>query len=156
MARYLCTERHHPQPGQVPLRQGFAGFTLTPTEVRPADKFMAAIRDSFAMTAAMLPFRELLKPSTPFEWTDKLSDTLTALKDHICSSIRTGVEIFDKGRPTCLATDWSRSGIGFWLTQKHCKCQSSDPFCCREGWRVYTSGVPIHPRGRITIRTSGG
>ena len=88
----------------------------------------------------MLPFRELLKPSTPFEWTDKLSDALTASKDHICSSIRTGVEIFDKGRPTCLATDWSRSGIGFWLMQKHCKCQSSDPFCCREGWRVTLVG----------------
>ena len=143
-------------------RVEFAGFTVTPTEVRPADKFTAAIRDfptptsitdvrawfglvnqvsySFAMTAAMLPFRELLKPSTPFEWTDKLSDAITASKDHICSSIRTGVEIFDKGRPTCLATDWSKSGIGFWLTQKHCKCQSSDPFCCREGWRVTLVG----------------
>ena len=143
-------------------RVEFAGFTVTPTEVRPADKFTAAIRDfptptsltdvrawfglvnqvsySFAMTAAMLPFRELLKPSTPFKWTDKLSDALTASKDNICSSIRTGVEIFDKGRPTCLATDWSKDGIGFWLTQKHGKCQSSDPFCCREGWRVTLVG----------------
>ena len=82
-------------------RVEFTGFTVTPTEVRPADKFTAAIRDfptppsitdvrarfglvnqvsySFAMTAAMLPFRELLKPSTPFEWTDKLSDALTTL-----------------------------------------------------------------------------
>ena len=37
------------------------------------------------MTAAMLPFRELLKPSTPFEWTDKLSDAFTASKDDIKS-----------------------------------------------------------------------
>ena len=156
----------------------FAGFTVTPTEVRPADKFMAAIRDfptpanttdvrawfglvnqvsySFAMTAAMLPFRELLKPSTPFEWTDKLSDALTASKDHICSSIRTGVEIFDKGRPTCLATDWSRSGIGFWLTQKTLQVPVVRPILLPGGMASDTSGVLIHPRGRITIRTSGG
>jgi len=100
-------------------RVDFAGFTVTPNEVRPADKFMVVIRDypnptsltnvrawfglvnqvsyTFAMTSAMLPFRELLKQSTPFKWTDKLSDALTASKNHICSSILTGVEIFDKG-----------------------------------------------------------
>ena len=110
------------------------------TDVRAWFGLVNQVSYSFAMTAAMLPFRELLKPSTPFEWTDELSDALTASKDYICSSIRTGVEIFDKGRPTCLATDWSRSGIGFWLMQKHCKCQSSDRFCCREGWRVTLVG----------------
>ena len=140
----------------------FAGFTVTLNEVRPADKFTAAIKGfptpsnitdvrawfglvnqvsySFAMTAAMLPFRELLKPTTPFEWSDKLSDALLTSKNHICASIAKGVEIFDKGRPTCLATDWSKHGIGFWLTQKHCRCLSPDPFCCRDGWRVTLVG----------------
>jgi len=67
----------------------FAGFTVTPTEVHPANKFTAAIKEfltptsitdirawfdlvnqisyTFAMTATMLPFRDLLKPSTPFQ-----------------------------------------------------------------------------------------
>ena len=140
----------------------FAGFTVTPTEVRPASKFTAAIKEfptptsitdirawfglvnqisyTFAMTATMLPFRDLLKPSTPFQWSDQLTEAFTASKQHICESIRAGVEIFDKGRPTCLATDWSKDGIGFWLTQKHCKCPSRDPFCCRDGWRVTLVG----------------
>ena len=92
------------------------------------------------MTEAMLPFRDLLKPSTPFQWTDSLSASLEASKEHICQAINKGVQIFDKGRPTCLSTDWSKDGVGYWLTQKHCNCQSSDPFCCREGWKVTLVG----------------
>ena len=140
----------------------FAGFTITPTEVRPADKFTAAVRDfptpksitdvrawfglinqvsyAFSMTAAMSPFRHLLKPSTPFQWTDKLAEALHTSKLHICHNIEKGVQIFDKDRPTCLATDWSRDGMGFWLTQKHCRCPSKDPFCCRDGWRITLVG----------------
>jgi hypothetical protein len=140
----------------------FAGFTITPTEVRPSDKFLASIRDfptpkgitdirawfglvnqvsySFSMTTAMLPFRSLLKPSTPFQWTPELAEALKASKAHICHSIEMGVQIFDKDRPTCLATDWSKDGIGFWLTQKHCQCPSKDPFCCRDGWRITLVG----------------
>jgi hypothetical protein len=57
------------------------------------------------------------------------------------------VEIFGKSKPTCLATDWSKDGIGFWLFQKHCKCSPTKPFCCKTGWRVtlvgsrFTSGA---------------
>ena len=49
-------------------------------------------------------------------------------------------KIFDKGRPTSLATDWSKSGFGFWLTQKHCDCQPIKPLCCTSGWRVTLVG----------------
>ena len=140
----------------------FAGFTVTPSEVRPADHFTNAIKEfptpanitdvrawfglvnqvsySFTMTDAMLPFRDLLKPSSPFLWTNELTKALDASKSHICRAIKQGVQIFDKGRPTCLSTDWSKSGVGYWLTQKHCNCQSSDPFCCREGWKVTLVG----------------
>ena len=54
----------------------------------------------------------------------------------IISEIEEGVRIFDKSKPTCLATDWSKSGIGFWLFQKHSQCSSPEPFCCRTGWKI--------------------
>ena len=133
----------------------FAGFSISPTEVRPADKYLQAIMQfltpssitdirswfglvnqvsyTFSMTAAMQPFRSLLKPSTPFRWTDQLAEAFQASKIHICDQIQTRVQIFDEGRPTCLATDWSKEGIGFLLLQKHCQCPSHDPFCCRDG-----------------------
>ena len=35
------------------------------------------------------------------------------------------MRIFDKSKPTCLATDWSKTRIGFWLYQKQCDCTST-------------------------------
>ncbi len=46
----------------------------------------------------------------------------------------------------CLATDWSKDGIGYWLFQKHCQCPSREIFCCQEGWRVTLVGSRFtHP-----------
>lgn len=147
----------------------FAGFEITPDSVRPCPRFLEAIQNfptphnitdvrswfglinqvsyAFAMTERMLPFRKLLKPGTPFSWTDELDHLFEESKALIVSEIHKGVEIFDKTRPTCLATDWSKDGVGFWLFQKHCNCLSSKPFCCRTGWRIslvgsrFTSGA---------------
>ena len=48
--------------------------------------------------------------------------------------------ISDKPKPTCLAADWSKNSIGFWLFQKHCQCSSTEPFCCRTGWKITLVG----------------
>ena len=59
--------------------------------------------------------------------------------DEVCK----GVKIFDKTKPTCLVTDWSKDGIGFWLLQKHCDCQTtpgSKPFCCNTGCQIVLVG----------------
>ena len=147
----------------------FAGFTITPTSVRPCSKFLKAIESfptptnvtdirswfglinqvayAFASAERMLPFRTLLKPGTPFEWNEKLDRLFKESKVIIVEEICKGVEIFDKSKPTCLATDWSKDGVGFWLLQKHCTCSSSTPLCCRTGWKValvgsrFTSGA---------------
>ena len=91
---------------------------------------------SFSKTDIMMPFRRLLKKGSQFEWTTELDDALRAAKVEIVKEIRKGVRIFDKGRTTCLATDWSKSGIGAWLLQKHCECKIIQPFCCPTGWQV--------------------
>ena len=140
----------------------FAGFHITKDNVRPGDKFFNAISDfpklqnltdirswfglvnqtSYAFSAAdtMLPFRKLLKPDTKFEWTDELDQAFKTSKKNIISEIEKGVKIFDKSKPTCLATDWSKTGVGFWLFQKHCKCPGSKPFCCHTGWQITLVG----------------
>ncbi|GFO50205.1 retrovirus-related pol polyprotein from transposon opus [Plakobranchus ocellatus] len=88
----------------------------------------------------MQPFRALLKLNTPFKWTDHMDNLFEETKTIIIQEIQRGVEIFDKRRPMCLATDFSKNGIGFWLLQKHCECTSSKPFCCRLGWKVTLVG----------------
>ena len=140
----------------------FAGFEITPTAVKPCPKILQSIESfptpqnltdvrswfglvnqvayAFASADHMKPYRDLLKPGRPFIWTTQLEDIFQRSKTAILEQIKNGVEIFDKTRPTCLATDWSKEGLGYWLFQKHCNCSGIRPFCCRLGWRVVLVG----------------
>ena len=140
----------------------FAGFELTMDSVRPCKKYLAAIREfptpsnltdvrswfglinqvayAFASAKKMLPFRNLLKAGAKFSWNDELDNLFQESKDVIINEIEEGVRIFDKNRTTCLATDWSREGIGYWLFQKHCNCQPTQLFCCHTGWKMCLVG----------------
>ncbi|CAC5405037.1 unnamed protein product [Mytilus coruscus] len=98
------------------------------------------------MADKMLPFRQLLKPGTPFFWDEHINRLFEESKSAIISKIEEGIRIFDKSKPTCLATDWSKTGIGFWLFQKHCSFTGSEPFCCNTGWRITLVGTRFtHP-----------
>ena len=140
----------------------FSGFEIGPTTVRPCPQVIDSIGKfpkpqnitdvrswfglvnqvayAFASAKRMQPFRALLKPKTPFKWTEELDSLFEQSKSIIVEEILKGVEIFEKNKPTCLATDFSKDGIGFWLLQKHCSCPSTKPFCCRTGWKVTLVG----------------
>ncbi|MEL6802565.1 MAG: reverse transcriptase family protein, partial [Bacteroidota bacterium] len=140
----------------------FAGFKITADSVKPCDKHLSAIKDfptpstltdirswfglvnqmayAFAQTKVMEPFRRLLKSNAKFHWDDQLEQVFQQSKLVILDKIEHGVRIFDKNRPTCLATDWSTSGVGYWLLQKHCHCQPVKVFCCHDGWQVTLVG----------------
>ena len=92
------------------------------------------------MTKHMEPFRQFLKPNIQFRWDTELESLFSESKQVIVSEINKGVRMFDKSKPTCLATDWSKTGIGFWLFQKHCTCPGSKPFCCQGGWQIALVG----------------
>ena len=146
----------------------FAGFEITNDNVRPCRRYIDAIRDfpkprnitdmrswfglinqvsyAFASANRMLPFRQLLKPGTPFTWTQDMDQLFEESKEIIIKEVEEGVRIFDKSKPTCLATDWSKAGIGFWLIQKHCNCKQTKPFCCADGWKTTLVGSRFtHP-----------
>ena len=90
----------------------------------------------FQLQTTCLPFCQLLKPGTAFHWDDTLNQLFEKSKAAIVCEIEKGVHIFDKSKPICLATGWSKSGIGFWLFQKYCQCVSKIPFCCSAGWKI--------------------
>ena len=146
----------------------FAGFEITRTSVRLRRKYFQAIEEfptpkniidihswfglvnqvsyTFSMTDKMLPFRELLKPSTPFHWEYQLNTLFEDSKRVISEEISEGVQIFDRKKSTCFATDWSNTDIGFWLLQKHCKCSVLKPLCCSTGWKITLVGSRFtHP-----------
>ena len=80
---------------------------------------------NLSMSAMMHPFRELLKPG---QWycDEALDSAFKNSKTEIVNMIKDGVHSFELNRPTCLATDWSKKGLGFTLRQKHCKCTIVD------------------------------
>ena len=146
----------------------FAGLTITPTNIRPSSKFIDAIRNfpvptditgarawfglinqgayAFSRTTQMKPFRTLLKPSTKFVWTEELTEAFEQSKEVIIREMRDGVRLFDPSRLTCLSTDWSVDGIGFFMMQKYCECASRTPACCPDGWKLCLVGSRFtHP-----------
>ena len=140
----------------------FAGFEITRDSIRPARRYLDAIHNfptpssitdvrswfglvnqvsyAFATADHMLPFRQLLKPETPFRWDEELDKLFKNSKQVIAKEIEEGIAIFDINRTTCLVTDWSKTGIGFWLLQKHCSCNKREPFCCPTGWKTALVG----------------
>lgn len=140
----------------------FAGFKVTETSVKPLEKYLTAIanfptpkrttdiRSWFGLvhqvshynqlTELMAPFKPFLSPRTKFDWSDELETAFQKSKLAIVEAIREGVEIFDPSKLTCLRTDYSDIGLGYFLSQKHCSCKSIAPGCCSDGWRITLAG----------------
>ena len=140
----------------------FAGFRISDETIEPLPKYMDAIRDFPTPTSTtdirswfslvnqvanyaqlrdiMAPFKPFLSPRCRFEWTPELERAFQASKESIIAEVRHGVEIFDPTKRTCIRPDWSRQGIGYFLSQKHCLCDSCLPDCCTDGSRVTLAG----------------
>lgn len=140
----------------------YAGFDLTLDGYKPTEKFLHAIKTfptptnltsirswfglinqvayAFAQAPIMEPFRELLKHNSKFYWDDSLDRLFKDSKHEILEKIKDGVKTFQLGKETCLTTDWSKTGIGFTLTQKQCSCPLVDPLCGEGHWDVVYAG----------------
>ena len=141
----------------------YLGYRLTKTGLQPSSELITNIRSfptpksltdvrswfgavnqisyTFAVSEAMLPFRQLLRPQIPFCWNDELESAFQESKEEIIRQCQKGVRLFNLNAPTALATDWSKQCMGFWLTQKHCSCPGPPVLgCCRTGWQTVYCG----------------
>ena len=142
----------------------FAGFTVALDSIKPTDKMISAIRDfptpttltgargwfglvnqvayAFSQTSVMAPFRELLQKKRKFYWDNVLDKLFQESKQEIVRQVVDGVKMFDPRRQTCLATDWSKTGIGFFLLQQYCQCSSlaKAPQCGPGHWKLVFAG----------------
>ena len=141
----------------------FAGFDVTPDGYRPAERTIQAIRDfptpcnvtdvrswlglvqyvtyTFSQSKLMQPFRSLTEKKRPFYWDSELDKLFVKSKEEIVRLIGDGVRAYDLNKPTCLATDWSKYGLGFSLMQKHCSCPGpSNPNCGVGHWQLVFAG----------------
>ena len=142
----------------------FAGFDVHMEGVRPPQRIISAIEDfpvprnvtdirswfglvnqvsyAFAHAEVMTPFRELLaSKKRTFYWDGTLEEVFQRSKQEIVKRVQEGVRTFEIDRATCLATDWSRIGVGYSLTQKHCECTGPiDPNCGGGHWKLILAG----------------
>ena len=125
----------------------FLGFIVNEDSVRPSDKFLGAIQDfprprditgirswfglvnqcnfAFSQSDLMLPFRNLLKPSTEFLWTPELQEAFEHSKLEIQKAVEKGVRTYDMGRSLAWPLTGRRWG-------------SASP-CCRRSATARTS-----------------
>ena len=140
----------------------FAGFRISESSIEPLPKYVDAIRtfptpkstkdirswfglvnqvaNYGQLREFMALFRPFLSPKYKFFWNDELDKAFEESKELIIQAIRNGVEIFDMSKRSCLRPDWSTNGIGYFLLQKHCHCDSITPDCCPDGWKVTLAG----------------
>ena len=141
----------------------FAGFDVTMDGYKPAESTLSAIKNfptptsvtdvrswfglvnqvayTFSQSRIMEPFRDLLKKGQRFYWDDRLETLFQQSKSEILRQSEDGVRSYDLRKPTCLTTDWCKIGIGFALTQKHCKCSGPvNPNCGKGHWKLVFAG----------------
>lgn len=141
----------------------YIGFDITMDEIRPSKKLLSVIKEYPAPETLksarrffgviqqgnwvvstqeyMQPFRDLQKSGSQFEWTSELRLGFERAREEMAKAMETGVMMFEKNRPTCLCTDYSKGGVGFLLMQKYCTCQGAyTPVCCVDGWRLALAG----------------
>ena len=140
----------------------FAGFEVSEDKILPLPKYLTSIKSfptptsttdirswfglinqvaNYAQLRDTLElFRPFLSPRYKFFWSAVLDKAFKDSKEVIVNAIKEGVQIFDIRRKTCLRPDWSKKGIGYTLTQKHCDCDSLIPDCCVGGWKIALAG----------------
>ena len=141
----------------------FGGLTITASGVSPSNSMLDSIDNfpspksitdarswfglvnqvawAYSLSPVMQPFRDLLKPEAKFYWDDQLEETFAKSKLQILSLVREGISAFDINRNTCLAPDWSQTGMGFLLLQQYCQCDTKKaPVCCPDGWKLVFAG----------------
>ena len=141
----------------------FAGLSVTNQGVQPSTHMLSAIRNfppptditkaraffglvnqvqwAYANGPEIRPFRNLVKPNSSFAWTNELKTLFEECKLKILHQVRDGVRKYDTNRVTCLQTDYSKSGLGYLLLQKHCRCSlDNSPVCCSTGWKLVYAG----------------
>ena len=140
----------------------WAGVKLTKDGAAPLDVHVQAIRDFpapqnatdmrsfwalvnqvapyYAVQPHLLPFRDLMKKNSLWYWDGPLQRLFEETKVVIAQEVTNGITRYDIDRWTSLLTDWSKTGVGFTMSQKYCDCPEINPICCSSGWKTCMVG----------------
>ena len=68
---------------------------------------------------------KFLSPKVRFEWNNELEEVFEKSKRAIVDMIAECMRIFDPERRTTISTDYSTTGLGYFMYQKYCDCKST-------------------------------
>ena len=77
--------------------------------------------------AIMAPLRDLLRSKDNFQWNKRHSAAFEASRQ----AVKEGITSISPKKDTILAIALRRTGMGFHLSQKLCRCQEVKPNCCK-------------------------
>ena len=66
----------------------------------------------------------------------RVHTTFNDSKPEIVRQVENGIRPFDVKKKTCLATEFSKVGLGLQLLQKNCDLQDLSPICYPSGWNL--------------------
>ena len=69
------------------------------------------------------------------QWTDTIKEAFNEGKQEIVRAIEDGMEI-DPSLETCIRTNWSKQGMGYYRCQKACQCPEVSLTCCSGSWQI--------------------
>ena len=84
--------------------------------------------------------RDFLSPKYKFMQTEISTQAFNESNEIKTDLIRSCVQMFYLGKLTCFGPDRSTQGLGCFLMQKHCECNSLLLDCCTTGWKVTLAG----------------
>ena len=135
----LTKDKAQPLPEHIKAIKEFP----TPVNITDMRSYWALVNQVapfYSVLEHLNPFRELLKKNTTWYWDDVLQRLFEESREQISKEVLEGITRFDKTRWTAVCSDWSKVGIGYFLSQKYCKCLEITPTCCVGGWRVCMVG----------------
>ena len=104
--------------------------------------FFSSYTYAFSQAEIMGPLQELVKTEDQkFYWDNMLNQIFEESKWKIILEIENGVKTFEVNRPTRLLTDFSRTGVGYFLFQKYCNSATkARPACGEDHWKLILVG----------------
>ena len=142
--------------------EDWAGIRLTEDKVQPLPEHVRAIRDFptptnitdmrsywalvnqvspyYSVQPQLQPFRELMKKSSKWYWDKVLQKLFEESRVNISEAVLEGITRYDKDKWKAVTPDCSKTGLGFFMSQKYCSCKEITPICCVGGWRVCMVG----------------
>ena len=117
-----------------------------PEHMKAIKEFLTPInltdmRSYLALVNKVSPYYCVQPHLQPFRyWDGVLQRLFEESREHINREVLKGIELFDKSRWTALCTDWSKMGVGYFMSQKYCSCLELSPTCCIACWRVCMVG----------------